>query len=366
MKIKSPLIAAFIVASCCCLQAREEPNVHELQYRAPATFLEFIGAQVRNPQDEKLGKVEAITVDLHNGRLVEVIVRTGGGFLGLGSKTTAVPSRALTPDYNNRVLRLDVSKAKFQAAPKFDMSDLQASSKPERVAKAIRYFGWEPWFYLPGQVVRKDAEILEMGYVQRTNRIIGLQIMSENGEYVGRVGSLLMDLRKGRVTHVVVVTNASASPRSVIQARALRFNAAKDGLVLDATPVELAGTPKFQWLNAGRTSLQQENYVNREVKADKGLHSKQNAQEGIVRSSVAMDQGENFRDEQKTARIKRAIQADHSLSMNAKNIEVVTINAQTTLRGRVNSAAGKQRIGEIALQAGRPENVSNLLEVRPE
>ena len=59
------------------------------------------------------------------------------------------------------------------------------------------------------------------------------------------------------------------------------------------------------------------------------------------------------------------IQADPTLSTTAKEIEVVTLNAQTTLRGHVNSVEGKQRIGEIAAKSGRAENVSNLLEVRP-
>jgi osmotically-inducible protein OsmY len=43
----------------------------------------------------------------------------------------------------------------------------------------------------------------------------------------------------------------------------------------------------------------------------------------------------------------------------------VTLNAQTTLRGHVNTIEGKRRIGEIAMKAGRPENVSNQLQVRP-
>ena len=134
---------------------------------------------------------------------------------------------------------------------------------------------------------------------------------------------------------------------------------------MDDTKADVAGEPRFRWLNRSRTSYQEEQYVNRDVEADKGLHSKQNAQAGKVRNATPMEQGENFRDEQKTARIKQAIQADPSLSANAKNVEVVTHNAQTTLRGHVNSAEGKRRIGEIAAKAGRAENVSNLLEVRP-
>lgn len=70
------------------------------------------------------------------------------------------------------------------------------------------------------------------------------------------------------------------------------------------------------------------------------------------------------RDRQKTDRITQAIQAHSSLSSRARHIKVVTLNSQTTLDGRVSRAEDKSRIGEIAAAAGRPENVSNLLEVR--
>ncbi len=68
---------------------------------------------------------------------------------------------------------------------------------------------------------------------------------------------------------------------------------------------------------------------------------------------------------QKTGKINQGIQGNSGLSGNAKNVEVVTLNSQTTLRGHVNTAADKAKIGAIATKAGRQENVSNQLEVRP-
>ena len=75
---------------------------------------------------------------------------------------------------------------------------------------------------------------------------------------------------------------------------------------------------------------------------------------------VHTPQGANFRDVQKTGKINQGVQS----TSNANNVQVTTLNAQTTLRGRVNSVAEKDKIGEIARQAGRPENVSNQIEVR--
>jgi len=346
------------------LPAQEPVKNHVLEYRAQENFTELVGVEIWNLQNEKLGTIKYLTADLENGRLVEVVVKVPGGFLGMGGRTTALPPRALIPDGDKHVMRLDVSRERFAASPDFDRSHMMPATQRERVAEINRYYGLEPWFFLDGQKVAKNTQILRLGHVEKTGRILNMPIVNTRGEYIGRVGTLMMDLPKGQIVHVISVNDDRATPRSVIQARALRFNAAKNGLILDDTQVELAGQPHFKWNDAGNTTFQQETYVDREVKADHGLHSKQNEQEGIVRNAIPMQQGQNFRDEEKTRRIEAAIQADPDLSATAKDIEVVTMNSQTTLRGHVHTAEGKQRIGEIATRAGRPENVSNLIEVK--
>lgn len=363
MKLKTLFATIHAALFGCCLQASDLS--HDLKYRAEEQFTEFKGAEVRNLQNVKFGRVSDITVDLQNARLGEVVVRSGGGFLGIGARRISVAPRALTLDAANRVLRLDVSKAKFNAAPRFRSSDMNGPSALESLEALNRYYGLKPWFFEGGHAVKKNAEILQLGHVEKTTHIIGMPVIDTNGGLIGRVGVVKMDLPKGQIPHVVIVTNEVESPRCVIQARALRFNPSKNALILDNSSAELAGQPHFRWLHGTRTAFQQESYVNRKVEADDGLHSRQNANEGIVKGSTPMEQGQNFRDEQKTRRILQAIQADPTLSANAKNVEVVTLNAQTTLRGHVNSAEGKRRIGEIAAKAGRPENVSNQLVVRP-
>jgi sporulation protein YlmC with PRC-barrel domain len=365
MKTTTLLTAISAALFCGFIGASETPQPHELNYRPEEKFTEFKGAEVRNLQDVKFGRVSDIAVDLENGRLVEVIVRSGGGFLGMGTRTTSVAPRSLTLDAPNRVLRLDVTKATFEGAPRFRSSEMNGPSALESLEKVNRYFGLKPWFFQEDQATRKNAEILKLGHVEKTSRIIGMPVVNTNGEMIGSVRALTMDLPLGRILHVVLLTNAVESPRSVVQARALRFNPSKTALVLDNSAVELAGQPHFKWLHGDHSAFQEETYVNRKVDADNGLHSQQNANEGIVRGATPMAQGQNFRDEQKTARILQAIQADPRLSANAKNVEVATLNGQTTLRGHVNTAEGKRRIGQIAEKAGRPENVSNELEVRP-
>lgn len=361
MKLKFLLITSALAALCSCTQPGDATHSTQKGYRAAESFTELIGLEVRNHDNEKLGIVKYITADLVNARLVEVVVASS---LKAGS-TKALPPRALMLDIPRQVMVLDASRQKFSGAPEFDLSDFAGSSQRGPVARANRYFGLEPWFYTEGQTSRSNSKILRLGHVETLGNLIGMSIVSTEGKPIGRVTTMRTDLTKGQIVHVVVDQTGYGGSNRVVQPRALRFNAARNGLVLEERTDEIAGEPRFRWLNGSRTAYQEEAYVNRDVEADKGLHSKQSAREGIVRKSIPMEEGENFRDEQKTARIKQAIQADSSLSAHAKNVEVVTLHAQTTLRGHVNTIESKQRIGAIAMQAGRPENVSNLIEVRP-
>ena len=52
------------------------------------------------------------------------------------------------------------------------------------------------------------------------------------------------------------------------------------------------------------------------------------------------------------------------MSVNAKNVKIITKDGQVTLRGPVNTAEEKRLIGEIADRIARSGNVDNQLEVK--
>jgi osmotically-inducible protein OsmY len=65
-----------------------------------------------------------------------------------------------------------------------------------------------------------------------------------------------------------------------------------------------------------------------------------------------------------TAQIRKEIIAEKSMSVNARNVKIITKDGQVTLRGPVNSAEEKRLIGEIADRIARSGNVDNQLEVK--
>ena len=343
--------------------AAELPT-HE-EFREVQKTFSVVGLEVKNHQDQKLGRVTDLALDLENGRLVEMIV-SSGGFLGFGQRIVAVPYGALTFDSAGGALRLNMDKEKFRAVPDFAMSKWAENCQSRHVAEIYRYYGQEPYFAADGQGSKSGNTAAEpLGYIQRSSKLLRLPVNNLKNESLGRVNSFLFDLPKGRVNHVIVMAPGFLRTKSVIPARALRFNAAHDAPLLDDTAQAFKNEPRFKWTYRDDGSFQQEAYANAKVTANDGVNTKQNFREGTANGYTPLAQGASFRDVDKTYRIYAAMRANADLSQNAQNVEVGTLDGRTTLRGHVNTAEGKSIIGEIAAKAGQSENVSNLLEVRP-
>ena len=104
-----------------------------------------IGMSVKNLQDEKLGKVDNLLVDLASGRIVQVIV-SSGGFLGLGDELSAVPPAAFRFNTERDEVRLDVTKDALAKAPHFKKTDWPNVDDPVYVEGVYRAYRVEPYF----------------------------------------------------------------------------------------------------------------------------------------------------------------------------------------------------------------------------
>lgn len=75
------------------------------------------------------------------------------------------------------------------------------------------------------------------------------------------------------------------------------------------------------------------------------------------------EQTENEADRTVTQKIRQAIMDDDSLSTNAKNIKIITINGVVTLRGPILSDREKMEIARKARAIIGVRNVDNQLEI---
>ncbi len=70
------------------------------------------------------------------------------------------------------------------------------------------------------------------------------------------------------------------------------------------------------------------------------------------------------RDVELTRKIRQMIVKDESLSMNADNVKIITLNGVTTLRGPVGSTAEKTKVERLAAKVVGAKAVRNELEVK--
>ena len=78
---------------------------------------------------------------------------------------------------------------------------------------------------------------------------------------------------------------------------------------------------------------------------------------------TAGEQSNNPADLRLTQEIRKAIVADDSLSMNAHNVKVITIDGVVTLRGPVESAAEKAKVAAKAQSVAGVKRVDDQLEI---
>jgi sporulation protein YlmC with PRC-barrel domain len=87
-----------------------------LRYLTASTL---IGEKVINGQEEKLGDVKDIMIDLIDGKIHYVVVELGG-FLGIGEKYFAIPFDMLEISTKEHAFILDQDKETLKNAPGFD------------------------------------------------------------------------------------------------------------------------------------------------------------------------------------------------------------------------------------------------------
>ena len=83
----------------------------------------------------------------------------------------------------------------------------------------------------------------------------------------------------------------------------------------------------------------------------------------VLAVGCAHGDGATDTDVDTTAEIRKEIMAESNLTMNAKNVKIITRDGHVTLCGPVNTAAEKSRIAEIADRIASQSNVDNQLEV---
>ena len=106
------------------------------------------GNDVFNQQNEDLGDIKEIMLNVRTGR-ISYAVLSYGGFLGLGDKLVAVPWQALKLDTENKRFVLNVEKDRLQNAPGIDKDNWPNMADATWAEGIHAYYGTKPYIEDP-------------------------------------------------------------------------------------------------------------------------------------------------------------------------------------------------------------------------
>lgn len=133
----------------------------------------------------------------------------------------------------------------------------------------------------------------------------------------------------------------------------------------------------YQYDNAGRNASDTDYYDKKDGSWDKDRHDRalhdeykydsdntgRNVRDRYDDRVTPFDQSESSEDRTISQQIRQSLMRDDSLSNNAKNIKIITINRVVTLRGPVENSNEKNKIEDKASSVNGVSQVVNQLEV---
>jgi sporulation protein YlmC with PRC-barrel domain len=103
----------------------------------------LIGDNVVNAEEENLGEIKEIMLDMQTGQVAYAVLAFGG-FLGMGEKLFAVPWQALHLDTANHRFVLNVNKERLKNAPGFDKDAWPNMSDVNWATSVHSFYGTDP------------------------------------------------------------------------------------------------------------------------------------------------------------------------------------------------------------------------------
>ncbi len=331
---------------------------------------QMTGMLVENRDGEKLGRIRSLIIEMPGGDVKYVIIASGG-VLGVKSHLRIVPAaNVMLATSKKRTACVEVNLRRWKEAPPFRKKSLTELSDPKVAEEIAKFYA--------GNTTRSPQEKnLEehagrstghkpaphpAGSLKLVSEIIGRPVMGFHQEKIGDLYDLLVDLegqkpsfgilavaRQSRKDYTFAVPLAGLVPAGnhfLLRTNRTAFDQASVFDLASWKAPATNGLYRFNVLEADNTG--------------------QNARDRNPRSLTAEDQSESPKDLQITRQLRQSLMGDSTLSFTAKNIKIITVEGQVTLKGPVKKSQEKMTIQKKAEAIAGATKVVNLLETEAE
>jgi sporulation protein YlmC with PRC-barrel domain len=343
---------------------------------------ELIGIDIRDPQQERLGELKELMLDIKSGQIVYVVLGTGG-VLGVGDKLVAVPAKVLRSDQEADCLILNADKAALKqaqdiegnnwptaASKEFDSFTGYASKPGDRIEEAA---GAEPGV----EAVIKETEIgATMNFIKASD-LIGMSVNNEEKQTLGELSDVAVDLPAGKIRYAVLSNGGFLGVGEKLYAVPMdgfKWGGQRQNLVLNASKDTFNVAKSFdrsQWptepdVAFSKPVLQFQKEIVEPAGARRGDASFRSPGSTAQSSDElsATDQSNATEDLAVTQSLRKALVGDDTFSLAAKNVTIVTTETEVALKGMVESVEEAQRIYQKARELAGKRRVTDRLSVK--
>lgn len=123
------------------------------------------GTTVRSTNDESIGQIKDLMIDIESGEVLYAVLSVNTGFLNLDSKYFAIPLEEFQFDTTREEAILNVTKERLEQSPGFDKDHWPTSAQHEFVDQVHSYYGRESRYATSGLEgsLANDRDFTERG-----------------------------------------------------------------------------------------------------------------------------------------------------------------------------------------------------------
>jgi len=198
------------------------------------------GKEVLSSDNQKMGKLNNLIIDLESGRVLYATIGASGGRLGVPPQVFAQ-----TPNQGDNYVHANQTKAYLEGAPKFTGN----VDKPEDIglasyiAQVNKYFNVPTWW-------QGSAPVNEGLFhnVHKASEVIGMAVQNVNNQEIAKVNNVAVDLPAGRVVYIILTPESNLNLGNnllVLPPQAVTLSQDHKHLVTGVDQNQLASAPHF-------------------------------------------------------------------------------------------------------------------------
>jgi sporulation protein YlmC with PRC-barrel domain len=229
------------------------------------------GLEVQASDNEKVGKINNLAIDLDSGRVIFAVV-SSGGVLGVGDKLAAVPFKALHFGDLNNVAKLTVDKATFDSAPKLDKDSWNNLNDRTWRTTAYKHYkldvNWDaPLDVRTGEMTIKTETERPATNIVKSTEAIGMDVHNTQNDNLGDINDLVIDVNRAQVVYTVLGFGGVLGVGEKLFAvpwQSLKLDRADKKFVLNVDKDKLKNAPGFdrdKWPDMTDTNWSQNIYA---------------------------------------------------------------------------------------------------------